>query len=56
MGLSNGWIVVAIYEDVGASGTSINGRIEFQRMIAEAQAGKFDAILVLNRPLRSIPP
>ena len=43
-----GWEVVAVHEDPGASGTSVTGRPGFQRIIADAQAGKFDAILVLK--------
>ncbi len=45
---NEGWEVVEIYADAGVSGTSIRRRSEFQRMIADAQAGKFDAILVLK--------
>lgn len=45
---SEGWEVVAIYEDAGASGTSITGRPQFQRLLAAAQAGIFDAVLVLK--------
>jgi site-specific DNA recombinase len=42
------WSISSIYEDAGASGTSVKGRREFQRMIADGQAGLFDAILVLK--------
>ncbi len=45
---SEGWEVVAIYSDAGVSGTSVERRVEFQRMIAAGQAGTFDAILVLK--------
>jgi site-specific DNA recombinase len=43
-----GWEVVEIYADAGVSGTSVERRPEFRRMMADAQAGKFDAILVLK--------
>ena len=45
---SQGWEIVAVYEDAGASGTSVKGRVGFLEMIAAAQAVAFDAILVLK--------
>ena len=43
-----GWIVAAVCEDPGTSGTNAASRPAFHRMVADAQAGKFDAILVLK--------
>lgn len=43
-----GWEVAEIYEDAGASGTTVAGRTSFLRMVRDAQAGAFDAILVLR--------
>ena len=34
-----------IYADEGISGTSEEGRLEFQRMIKDAKAGKIDKIV-----------
>ena len=45
---SQGWEIAKVYEDAGASGTSVEGRTGFQQMIADAQAGSFDAVLVLK--------
>lgn len=45
---SEGWEISDTYEDPGASGTSVEGRPDFQRMVADAKVGKFDAILVLK--------
>lgn len=39
------WIKVDIYADKGISGTQAYNRDEFQRMIADAEAGKIDLIL-----------
>ncbi len=43
---SEGWAIVGEYEDPGASGTSVQGRDGFQRMIADAQPEGFDAVLI----------
>ena len=45
---SEGWEVAEVYEDAGASGTTVAGRASFLRMVRDAQAGAFDAILVLR--------
>ena len=37
--------LVDIYKDEGISGTSVHKRLDFQRMIADATAGKIDLIL-----------
>ncbi len=42
------WSVVSQYEDPGASGTSVDGRPGSQKLIADAEAGRFDAVLVLK--------
>lgn len=39
------WEFVDIYKDKGISGTSVQKRLEFQRMINDAVAGKIDLIL-----------
>jgi len=39
------WELINIYSDVGATGTKIEFRIEFQKMINDAKEGKFDAIV-----------
>ncbi len=39
------WQLVEIYHDDGISGTSIKKRDDFNRMIADAEAGKIDLIL-----------
>ena len=41
-----GWVLAGIYADKGLSGTSVNRRTEFQRMIADAKEGKLNYILV----------
>ena len=41
-----GWVLASIYADKGLSGTSVNHRKEFIRMIDDAKAGKLDYILV----------
>ena len=41
-----GWKLAGIYADKGLSGTSVNRRTEFLRMIEDAKAGKLDYILV----------
>ena len=38
--------VVARYEDLGKTGTESENRESFQRMMADAQQGKFDVILM----------
>ena len=40
-----GWELVGIYADEGITGTSVDKRIEFQRMIKDADAGKIDVIM-----------
>lgn len=39
------WVLVAIYQDEGISGTSLRKRDGFNRMIADAKAGLFDIII-----------
>lgn len=39
------WTLVEIYADEGISGTSLNKRDAFNRMIADARAGKIDLII-----------
>ena len=39
------WIYVGVYADSGATGTSVTGRPEFQRMLADCEAGKIQIIL-----------
>ncbi|HJN91172.1 MAG TPA: recombinase family protein [Dehalococcoidia bacterium] len=41
-----GWEVVARFADPGASATSVKHRPQFRRMIDEAEAGTFDAVMV----------
>lgn len=50
------WELVDIYSDWGISGTSVNKRLGFQKMIADAQDGKIDLILTkgINRFGRNI--
>lgn len=40
-----GWMLAGIYADEGLSGTNAAKRVEFQRMIADAEAGKIDYII-----------
>lgn len=40
-----GWVLTDIYPDEGLSGTTTRRREQFNRMIADAQAGKLDLIL-----------
>ena len=40
-----GWMLADIYADEGLSGTNAAKRVEFQRMIADAEAGKIDYII-----------
>lgn len=40
-----GWELVDVYADEGASGTSAKKRKEFQRMLADCEAGKIDYII-----------
>lgn len=40
------WELVEIYADKGKTGTSMKKRVNFNRMIADAEAGKIDMILV----------
>lgn len=49
-------ILVDIYADEGISGTSEEGRLEFQRMIRDAKAGKIDKIVTksISRFARNI--
>jgi site-specific DNA recombinase len=44
-----GYQIVEEYSDLGVSGTSVAKRIGFQRMHADALAGKFDRILCFDR-------
>ena len=39
------WTLVKIYADKGISGTSLEHRVEFNKMIADCKAGKIDIIL-----------
>ena len=39
------WELVDIYADEGLSGTSVEHRVQFNRMIADCEAGKIDVIL-----------
>ena len=39
------WIYAGVYSDLGISGTSMEKRQGFRRMIADAEAGKIDIIL-----------
>ncbi len=50
------WELVEIYQDEGVSGTSVNKRLGFQKMISDALAGKIDLILTkgINRFGRNI--
>ncbi|MCD8340848.1 MAG: recombinase family protein [Clostridiales bacterium] len=41
----DGWELVGIYADEGISGTSIEHRVEFNRLIADCEAGKIDLII-----------
>jgi DNA invertase Pin-like site-specific DNA recombinase len=45
----NGYVIVAEYSDEGVSGTSVAKRRGFQKMHADALAGKFDRILCYDR-------
>ena len=40
-----GWELVDVYADEGASGTSAKKRREFQRMLADCEAGRIDYII-----------
>ena len=40
------WELVGIYADEGRSGTSVKGRPQFQRMLADCRAGRIDYILI----------
>lgn len=40
-----GWELVDIYADEGLTGTNASKRVEFQRMIADCEAGKIDYII-----------
>jgi len=40
-----GWELVGVYADEGLSGTTAEKRVEFQRMIADCEAGKIDYIV-----------
>lgn len=40
-----GWVLVDVYADEGISGTSLNHRDNFNRMIADCEAGKLDLII-----------
>lgn len=43
---SPGWQLAGVYADIGVSGTSVRARPEFQRMMADCEAGKIDVVLV----------
>ena len=45
---AEGWNAVCDYDDPGASGTSVERRLGFLRMIQDAEAGRFDTVLVLK--------
>jgi DNA invertase Pin-like site-specific DNA recombinase len=45
---SQGWAVTGVYEDPGVSGVDARRRPAFQHMVADAEAGGFDAVLVLR--------
>lgn len=51
-----GWPVYKVYSDRGISGKSIKGRPGLQAMLADAELGKFDIVLVwkLNRLSRKL--
>lgn len=40
-----GWAYVGVYVDAGLTGTSATARPEFQRLIADCEAGKIDIVL-----------
>lgn len=40
-----GWHVVATYSDAAISGASIHGRTEYQQLLADAEARRFDVII-----------
>jgi Site-specific recombinases, DNA invertase Pin homologs len=42
----NGYNLIRIYADEGISGTKIKKRLEFQRLISDAQKGLFDMVVV----------
>ena len=39
------WDLVNIYADEGLSGTTLKGRVQFQQMIKDCEAGKIDYII-----------
>lgn len=45
---AEGWSIVDVYEDPGASGTNVRHRLAFQRMVQDAERQSFDAVLVLR--------
>ncbi len=45
LALHSDWELVKIYADEGLSGTSVKGRVKFQTMIEDCEAGKIDCIL-----------
>jgi site-specific DNA recombinase len=48
IGNNPNWDLVDIYADEGISGTSTKDRVEFNRMIEDARAGRIDLILTKN--------
>ena len=54
---SEKWVEAGHFVDEGKSGSTIEGRHEYRRMIAGVEAGKFDVVLAieLSRISRSIP-
>ena len=43
-----GWSVVEVYADHGISGRTVSQRPDFNRMLADAEEGKFDLVLALH--------
>jgi len=41
----HGWTVTEAYADYAVSGSSVHGRFAFERLVADARAGRFDIIL-----------
>lgn len=54
--LQPGWTIVDTYADRALTGATVEGRIEFQRMVDDARAGRIDAVLAeeLNRYSRNL--
>src|SRR5690606_18658612 len=43
-----GWTVIQTYQDDGKSGETIEGRPEFQSLLADAEKGLFETVLVID--------